>query len=76
MQGIVGKGYVLQKPYLNYDWRTKDWLNFGRKIFYADFRLQYWVNPECAPFIESSTLEKEIPDFDWFGGHSGVFLRN
>lgn len=32
------------------------------------------LNPETFPILESSKLEALIPDFDWYGGHSGVIL--
>ena len=32
------------------------------------------LNPDEAPMITTTELEKEIPDFQWTGGHSGRIL--
>lgn len=67
--GIVAKGKVTSEAYEGADWSGK-----GRKTFYADFTPVFIVLPDVAPILTSQQLEQEIPDFDWYKGHSGLQL--
>lgn len=69
--GIVAAGRITSKPAPD-----KDWSGRGRKVYYSDYCCEFMVNAETLPVIESSTLEKAIPGFDWSGGHSGVVLED
>ena len=67
--GIVASGEITGNPVPGGDWSGR-----GRKVYYADYLCDFMVNPATLPILESSTLEDNIPGFDWHGGHSGVIL--
>ena len=67
--GIVKAGVVTSAPYV-----SGDWSGHGRTIYYVDFESTVLVNPDTLPILDSTTLEENLPDFDWRGGHSGVVL--
>ena len=69
MTGIVKAGTITSAPYSSADWSGQ-----GRKVYYVDFRETVMVNPDTLPILDSTTLEENIPDFDWRKGHSGVIL--
>ena len=68
--GIVKAGRVTSVPYTG-----ADWSGHGRVTYYVDFKETVMVNPDTLPILDSTTLEENIPDFDWRGGHSGVVLE-
>lgn len=70
VRGIVAAGEITCDPFPDNDWSKRD-----RMVFYSEYRCELMVNPETLPIIESSLLEKAIPDFDWSGGHAGVVLE-
>ena len=70
MCGIVASGTITSDPEAGEDWSGR-----GRKVYYADYECSIMVNPETLPILERSTLQENIPDFDWNGGHSGVVLN-
>ena len=67
--GITARGTITSNPYSGEDW---SWRN--RPTKYCDFNFEMIVNPDAYPLLSSSELEKAIPDFDWYGGHSGIVL--
>ena len=67
--GIVMAGYFCSGPYEDEDWSGK-----GRPTRYADLTIQAQIDPDLADIITTEELTKEIPDFDWTGGHSGRLL--
>ena len=67
--GIVAKGKVLAKAY-----RGEDWSGKKRKTYYVNFRIICMVSPDCAPILDTPTLQFAIPSVDWQGGHSGVMI--
>lgn len=68
--GIVASGRVTSKPYLGKDWSGKD-----RETYYVDFELDIMINPDTLPILTNEELSREIPDFDWAKGHSGLVLN-
>ena len=68
--GICMSGYIISEPYIGADWSGKD-----RVVYYADIRPDYMINPTCLPILSSEEIKREIPDFDWLGGHSGRLLN-
>lgn len=64
--GVVLRGKIISAPYIAEDWSGK-----GRKIFYADWYPQEFVDSEYASPLLPDRLEEEMPDFNWKGGHSG-----
>ena len=67
--GICMSGYLVSEPYIDKDWAGKD-----RVVYYADIAIDYIINPKSLPILPSEEIMKEIPDFDWLGGHSGRVL--
>lgn len=67
--GIVMSGIFDSNP-----WESEDWSGRGRQTFYMDMSPNVILDPEKAPMITTEMLEKEIPTFNWRGGHSGRLL--
>ena len=67
--GVCMSGYLVSEPYVDKDWAGKD-----RVVYYADIVADYMINPLSLPILPSEELMKEIPAFDWLGGHSGRVL--
>ena len=67
--GVCMSGYLVSEPYVDTDWAGKD-----RVVYYADIAMDYMINPSCLPILPSEEIMREIPDFDWLGGHSGRVL--
>ncbi len=67
--GIVMQGKILDEPVSGEDWSGQ-----GRKTYYCDYQAQIKINPDTFSLLTSERLQEVIPDFDWFGGHSGVVL--
>jgi hypothetical protein len=67
--GIVMKGVFESRAK-----RGEDWSGKGRTTFYCDLYINFIVDSETMPIITADRLERDIPDFDWRRGHSGVML--
>ena len=67
--GILMAGSIYESPFEDAHWK-----NPGEKTSYVPFLVEYAVDPEEAPMITTEMLQKEMPDFDWNGGHSGRLL--
>ncbi|MDE6300807.1 MAG: hypothetical protein K2M19_03745 [Muribaculaceae bacterium] len=67
--GITARGTITSDPYSGEDWA---WRN--RPTMYCDFDFETMINPDAYPLLNSAELTKAIPDFDWYGGHSGIVL--
>lgn len=67
--GIVMRGKVTSDAYQSSDWSGK-----GRVTFYVDYLPEIMINPDGFELLTSERLQKAIPDFDWYGGHSGLVL--
>lgn len=67
--GIAARGTITSDPYSGEDW---SWRN--RPTMYCDFIFETIINPDAYPLLNSAELKKAIPDFDWYGGHSGIVL--
>ena len=69
LAGICASGYLVSEPYTDTDWAGKD-----RMVYYADIVMDYMINPTSLPILSSEEIMRDIPDFDWLGGHSGRVL--
>lgn len=67
--GIIMSGMIMSEPYKGEDWKGK-----GREVYYVDLNVSVMVHPERSLLMPSEKLSKQIPDFNWFGGHSGRVL--
>ena len=66
--GIVMRGEITSACYHDSDWSPKN----RRNIYYADIFPYCTINPwSDAPMLTPEILTEAIPDFNWFGGHSG-----
>lgn len=71
--GIVMRGNIVSKCYESDDWSPKKRGN----IFYADIEPGMTINPWTdAKLLSPEELTDKIPDFNWFGGHSGRKLSD
>lgn len=67
--GICMSGYFTSDPY-----QDEDWSGRGRVTFYMDLEPDVMIDSESLPILTTAALDKAIPEFDWFGGHSGRLL--
>lgn len=68
--GIIMSGCFSSNPK-----KAQDWSGKGRPTFYCDLSIVYVADPSTMPYIPLSVLQKEIPEYDWASGHSGVLLE-
>ena len=65
--GIVMKGFFTSDPY-----EADDWSGKNRQVHYMDYRPTFMIHPNHRKgMLTTDILEKEIPGFEWNGGHSG-----
>ena len=67
--GICMSGYFSSDPY-----RGEDWSGKGRVTYYMNLEPDYMIHPDYLPILSTADLVREIPGFDWNGGHSGRLL--
>lgn len=66
--GIVMRGKIDSECYESEDWSPKK----RKPIYYADIEDGVTINPETASvMLTPELLTEKLPDFNWFGGHSG-----
>ncbi len=66
--GIVMRGEVFSDCYKDVDWSPKN----RPDIYYADIIPCVCINPwSDATLLSPDELTAEMPDFNWYGGHSG-----
>ena len=68
--GILMAGSIYESPF-----QEAHWKNPGEMTSYAPFLVEYAVDPEEVPIITTEMLQKEMPEFEWNGGHSGRLLN-
>ena len=69
--GIAASGAITSDPYPGEDWSLRD-----RATKYCDLDFETMINPDAFPLLTSAEMSEAIPDFDWYGGHSGVVLTD
>lgn len=67
--GICMSGRFRSEPYMDEDWSGK-----GREVYYMDLMADTVIDPDLLPILSTEELSREIPSFDWSGGHSGRLL--
>ena len=67
--GICMSGHFDSEPYRGGDWSGK-----RRVVYYMDLQVDTIINSEILPILTTEVLQKQIPSFDWTGGHSGRLL--
>ena len=67
--GICMSGRFRSEPY-----RDEDWSGKNREIYYMDLLADTVIDPDYLPILSTDELTKQIPSFDWSGGHSGRLL--
>ena len=66
----MASGTVTSEPH-----RGEDWSGKGRETYYVDFEPDVMINPDTLPILSCLELAKNIPDFEWDKGHSGLVLN-
>lgn len=67
--GICESGHFYGEPFKGEDWSGQD-----REVYYIELNIDTIIDSEYCPVLTTTTLQKEFPDFDWSGGHSGRML--
>ena len=67
--GICMSGRFCSEPY-----RDEDWSGKGREVYYMDLLADTVIDPDFLPILSTDELSKQIPSFEWSGGHSGQLL--
>ena len=68
--GILMAGSIYESPFEDAHWKDPK-----KRTKYVPFLVEYAIDPEEAPLITTEMLQKEMPDFEWNGGHSGRLLN-
>lgn len=68
--GIVMCGEFCSEPYIDEDWSGK-----GREVYYMDLNIEFMGDPN-GHLLSSDILTKNIPNFNWYGGHSGRLIES
>lgn len=68
--GIVMCGEFCSDPYKGEDWSGK-----GREVYYMDLNIEFTGGPN-GHLLSSDILAKNIPNFNWYGGHSGRLIES
>lgn len=68
--GILMVGTIYESPFEDVHWRYPE-----QRTSYVPFLVEYAVDPEEMPLITTEMLSKEMPEFEWNGGHSGRLLN-
>ncbi len=72
INAVVAKGVIQSEAYQAQDWSPKK----RKPIYYVDLETYVAVNPFYTDnLLTADELTKAMPDFNWFGGHSGRLLR-
>lgn len=70
--GIVMRGLITSECYESDDWSSRN----RKHIYYADIEPGITINPwSDAELLTPELLTEKIPDFNWYGGHSGRKLH-
>ncbi len=67
--GICMSEYFSSNPY-----KGEDWSGRGRVTYYMNLEPDYMIHPDYMPILPTMDLVRDIPGFDWTGGHSGRLL--
>lgn len=67
--GICESGHFSSEPH-----RGEDWSGKGREVYYVELDIDVMIDTESCPILTTDILQREMPDFDWTGGHSGRVL--
>ena len=68
--GILMAGSIYESPFEDVHWKDPE-----KRTSYIPFLVEYAVDPEEMPLITTEMLQKEMPEFEWNGGHSGRRLN-
>lgn len=69
--GIAMAGTVYSRAYKDEDWSGK-----GRETYYTDLDVLDAYDTDHTPHITIAQLQEAIPNFQWDGGHSGIYLTD
>lgn len=69
VNGVVMAGTFTSNPY-----KSEDWSGKGRERYYMKMDIDIMIHPDKCHLLTSELLAREIPDFTWDKGHSGIML--
>lgn len=67
--GLFAAGRFTTEPYKSDDWSGK-----GREVYYMGMEFETIFHPERTEIITSEELRGELPNINWYNGHSGEML--
>ena len=71
INAVIAKGVIQSEAYEDEDWSPKN----RKLIYYVELDTYVAINPFLTDtLLSAETVAKEIPGFNWFGGHSGRLL--
>lgn len=71
VNGVVMAGTFTSEPY-----KSEDWSGKGRERYYMQIDIDIMIHPDKCHLLTSELLAREIPDFTWDKGHSGLMLND
>ena len=71
VNGVVMAGTFISDPY-----KYEDWSGKGRERYYMQMDIKTMIHPDKCHLLTSDLLAREIPDFIWDKGHSGLMLND
>lgn len=74
--GSENDGIAVIGKFISRAFEAESWRDDGTIIHYADIKIFYAFDREKEKFLSAEILEKEFPNIDWHGGHSGVMINS
>lgn len=70
---VIARGVITSQPWEGDDWSPK----YRRPIYYVELDTFVAVNPFLTDvLLTADNVAREIPDFNWYGGHAGRRLED
>ena len=73
--GSENDGIAVIGKFVSRCFEAESWRDDGTKIHYADIKIFYAFDREKEKVLSAEELERDFPDIDWHGGHSGMMLK-
>lgn len=76
-QQVGGKndGIAVIGKFVSRCFEEESWRDDGTKIHYADIKIFYAFDREKEKVLGAEELERDFPNIDWHGGHSGMMMK-
>lgn len=73
--GSENDGIAVIGKFVSRCFEEESWRDDGTKIHYADIEIFYAFDREKEKVLGAEELERDFPNIDWHGGHSGMMLK-